>query len=201
MLNVKPLTMVNRSLLAVAFIFCLIASACSVETKKSDSGEEQGVSIETPVGSMHVGKDSGPQDTGLAVYPGARMKDKKANGEDNHGNISISTSAFGLKVATVEYESDDAPAKIASFYSNELGKYGKPIECHSDEHAGDVNVNEKEGDHSHDPVSCGKSNTGKVLELKVGTEDNQHVVSIEPEGKGTDFTLVYVKLRGKQGSI
>jgi len=34
--------------------------------------------------------------------------------------------------------------------------------------------------------------------LKVGTKDNQHVVSISPQdkGKGTDFALVFVQARG-----
>src|SRR5215471_4393669 len=44
--------------------------------------------------------------------------------------------------------------------------------------------------------------SGPVTELKVGTEDNQHIVAVEPEdGKGTHFALVYVHTRGKQGEI
>jgi hypothetical protein len=32
----------------------------------------------------------------------------------------------------------------------------------------------------------------------VGTQENQHIVSIKPQdgGKGTDFGLVYVQVRG-----
>ena len=43
-------------------------------------------------------------------------------------------------------------------------------------------------------------NSGPVTELKVGTEDNQHVVAVEPRdaGKGSTFALVYVHTRGKQ---
>jgi len=39
--------------------------------------------------------------------------------------------------------------------------------------------------------------------LKVGTEDNEHVVAIKPNraGKGTIFALVYLYTRGKQGDI
>jgi hypothetical protein len=42
-----------------------------------------------------------------------------------------------------------------------------------------------------------------VTELKVGTEDNQHVVAIEPSdnGRGAAFSVVYVYGRGKQGDI
>jgi hypothetical protein len=40
-----------------------------------------------------------------------------------------------------------------------------------------------------------------VVELKVGMEDNQHLVSLEPQGSGTDFALVYIQTRGKEGTI
>jgi hypothetical protein len=39
------------------------------------------------------------------------------------------------------------------------------------------------------------------VELKAGSDDNQHIVSIDPEGKGSDFAIVWVRLRGKQGDI
>jgi hypothetical protein len=46
-------------------------------------------------------------------------------------------------------------------------------------------------------------NSGPVTELKVGTENNQHMVAIEPRdtGKGSTFALVYVHARGKRGEI
>jgi hypothetical protein len=46
-------------------------------------------------------------------------------------------------------------------------------------------------------------NTGDIVELKVGTQDHQHLVSIEPSGKGngSTFALVYVHTRGTQGDI
>jgi hypothetical protein len=50
------------------------------------------------------------------------------------------------------------------------------------------------------PVKC-EENGGNVVELKVGTESNQHLVSVEPEGKGSDFSLVFVQTRGKESTI
>jgi hypothetical protein len=46
-------------------------------------------------------------------------------------------------------------------------------------------------------------NSGPVTELKVGTEDDQHIVAIEPRdtGKGSTFALVYLRTRGKRGDI
>jgi hypothetical protein len=43
--------------------------------------------------------------------------------------------------------------------------------------------------------------SGSTVELKVGTKENQHIVSVEPEGKGTSFSLVYVRTHGKDAEI
>jgi hypothetical protein len=40
------------------------------------------------------------------------------------------------------------------------------------------------------------------VELKVGTEGNQHVVSVKPNSAGSRFALVYVRLHtGKDETI
>jgi hypothetical protein len=40
------------------------------------------------------------------------------------------------------------------------------------------------------------------VELKVGTEDNQHIVAVKPDGKGSRFALVYVRTHaGKDDTI
>ncbi len=188
--------------LCFAALSILAISACSVHTEKSASGDnEKNVDIETPVGDLHVGKDVDARDAGLAVYPGAKLKDKKGDDDDSHSaNLSIMTSLFGLKVVAAEYVSDDAPAAISAYYKDQMKKFGKILECHTDKVGKNVDVNEKD-DHHSGPVTCESPNTGNVLELKVGTEDNQHVVSIEPRGKGTDFSLVFVRVRGKSGDI
>jgi hypothetical protein len=38
-------------------------------------------------------------------------------------------------------------------------------------------------------------------ELKVGTTDRQHIVSVKPSGGGSEFALVYVQTRGKGDSM
>ncbi len=52
-------------------------------------------------------------------------------------------------------------------------------------------------------LKCEGDNNGKVIELKVGTEQNQHIVSIKPadSGKGSDFGLVYIQMRGGKDTI
>ena len=179
----------------------LVLPACSLNVKKSQNGEDKKVDIETPVGGIHVSKDAAVRDTGLPGYPGAREKQKGSDGHDNNANVNISSSFFGVKVVAVEFLSDDPPEKVAAFYRNQLKKYGGVLECHtSNRHgdSGDVDVKiGKDGGKNDNQLSCEKS-SGSTLELKVGTKDNEHIVSISPQdqGKGTDFALVFVQTRG-----
>ena len=52
-------------------------------------------------------------------------------------------------------------------------------------------------------LKCDDNNSGPVTELKVGTEDDQHIVAVDPGDttKGSTFALVYVHTRGKKGEI
>ena len=81
---------------------CLFAlPACDVHEEKSANGSDKNVDIQTPVGDLHVGNDVDVRDAGLSVYPGAQLKPKKDD-DDSSANLSISTSAFGLKVVAAE---------------------------------------------------------------------------------------------------
>ena len=77
------------------------------------------------------------------------------------------------------------------------------LECHSQKHGGDVDVHDDDKDSNGSKELKCEQNSGPVTELKVGTEDNQHVVAVEPRdaGKGSTFALVYVHTRGKRGDI
>jgi hypothetical protein len=180
----------------------MVLPACSLNVKKSDKGEDKRVDIETPVGGIHVSKDAAPRDTGLPPYPGAREKEKGSNGPDSNANVNISSGFFGVKVVAVELLSDDPPDKVAAFYKDQLKKYGGVLECHtSNPHrdAGDVDVNLGKEDGKKDNKLTCEHDSGSTVELKVGTKDNQHIVSISPQdkGKGTDFALVFVQTRGR----
>jgi hypothetical protein len=184
--------------LTLAFAALLALPACSINVKKDKTGEDKKVDIETPVGGIHVSKDADVRDTGLPVYPGARVKEKTENGEEKSANVNISSGLFGLKVVAIEYQSDDSPEKLIAYYKDQLKKYGNVLECHTNKHGGDVEIN-KTGHDSEGPsdLKCSGDNTGNTVELKVGTEDNQHIVAVEPRSKGCDFALVFVQTRGK----
>jgi hypothetical protein len=189
----------------LAVMGLLALSGCSVSVKDHDQSGNSKVDIDTPFGGIHVDEGADVRDTGLSVYPGARPKPKTADGDSKSANVNISSGLFGVKVVAIEYETDDAPEKVLSFYRAQLKKYGAVIECHSSRH-GDFDLHRNAGDQKDGgdrPVSCDNdTGSGNIVELKTGTEDNQHLVSVEPEGKGSDFALVYIRTRGKrQGSI
>jgi len=173
--------------------------ACSVSVKDHD-GDNSKVDISTPIGGIHVNEDADVRDIGLAVYPGARKKEKTNDHDSKSANVNISSSLFGVKVVAIEYESDDPPEKVLAFYQDQMKKYGRVVQCRTNKHGGDLTVHAGHKDGSHE-VTCEGDNAGNVVELKAGTEDNQHLVSVEPQGKGTDFALVYILTRGKEGTI
>jgi hypothetical protein len=176
----------------------LLLPACSVNVKKQKNGEDKQVDISTPVGGIHVSKDADAADVGLAVYPGARLKQKDSDGSDKSANVNISGFGYGLKVVALEYESDDSPAKLVAYYKDQLKKYGSVLECHT--HHLDVNTDMKDSGHGSHELTC-EGASGNNTELKVGTKENQHIVAVEPEGKGSSFSLVYVRTHGKDADI
>ena len=182
---------------ALALGSLVLIFACSVNVKKQENGQDKQVDISTPVGGIHVSKDADPGDVGLPVYPGARLK-QKGSGDDQSANVNISGFGFGIKVVALEYESDDAPDKIINFYKEPLKKYGTILVCHTS--GFDVNADMKTGnDKSHD-LTC-EGTSGNNTELKVGTKENQHIVAVKPEGKGSSISLVYVRTHGKDTDI
>jgi hypothetical protein len=190
--------MTRHLIAALALIAALSLPALCQDSNRQDKPFD----VQSSVGDLHVGNDANATKIGLPLYPGARLLTDDEN--NTPANLSLFTEAFGFKLLAAKYDSDDAPAKVISFYRDKLKKYGKVLECHSQKHGGDVDVHEgsKDSDKSKQ-LKCEGDNVGPVTELKVGTEDNQHVVAIEPgdAGTGSTFALVYVYTRGKRGEI
>lgn len=200
MRNAKAL--LSRSLIASACFSLLLQAACSVDVKKKADESDKKVDIETPLGGIHVSKDANIKDIGLPVYPGARPAKKESENEEKSANVNISSSVFGLKVVAQEFDSDDPPDKLMGFYSNELKKYGKVLDCRSSWHGGGhASVHHDGAEQESKELKCDDESDGKTTELKVGTEENQRIVAIKPEGKGTRFALVRVEVRTKDNMI
>jgi len=200
----------------LAAVVLLLLPACSVNVNKGEDGEDKKVDIQTPVGGIHVSEGADVRDVGLSVYPGARPKPKNDNdGDEKSANVNISTGSFGLKVVAVEFLSDDSPDKILAFYSNELKKYGKVLQCAGSDTSAELHIgnSDDDKDSASDELTCGDSKSSRAqvkidgktqardvhggIELTAGTRANQHIVSVKPGVKGSDFALVYIRTRGK----
>jgi len=193
-------SIVFRSLLAGAFGVAIVIHSFAAQPQKQDGDADKHLDIQSSVGDLHLGNDADARKAGLPLYPGARLRHDK---EDSDAlNIGVLTEAFGMKLVVAKYDSDDAPGKVIEFYRERLKKYGKVLECHTSEHGGDAHA-DFDDDKPSKELKCEGDGKGPVTELKVGTEDNQRVVAIEPhEGRsGSTFALVYVHTRGKQGDI
>ncbi len=188
-------SMLRRLTLALALALTLPAFAQDSQNKNLD--------VRSSVGDLHIGSDADARKTGLPLYPGARLKAGTADGDSNQANLSLLTEAFGFKLVVSNYESDDAPAKVIDYYRGKLKKYGKVLECHTQKHGGNVDVHDDDKNSKASKELKCDDDSGPVTELKVGTEDNQHIVAIEPRdaSTGSTFALVYVHTRGKQGEI
>ena len=169
----------------------LTITGCTIS--KEGTGGDKKVSIDVPGASIKVDKGDKDNDSGMPLYPGAQQV--AATGDENgRAHVNLDTPFMNLKVVKMKYTSDDAPDKVLAFYRNKLGGYGTVLECKGGE---DIEVGSGRGLDS--PVKCSKlqGHTGE-MNLKVGTEGNQHLVSVSPSGKGSSFTLVYVHLsKGK----
>lgn len=181
----------------------LLFSGCSINVKKdsNDKGQDKNVDIDTPFGGIHVSKGADVHDTGLPVYPGAKPKTKDDSDDDEKSaNVDISTSAFGLKVVALEYQTDATTDQVIAFYKDKLKQFGAVLECHTNAKHYSYDANSDADKKHSEELKC-EGSDGKTIELKAGTKSNQHIVAINPEGKGSNFALVYVRLRGKEATI
>jgi hypothetical protein len=191
---------VVSGLALVALAALCVLPACSINVKDKNDGGNSQVDIKSPVGDLHVSEGVDIQDSGLSVYPGAKPAPKEVSGDKN-ANVNLALPGFQLKVVAGEFLSDDGPEKVIAFYDKELQKFGKPIQCHGWSTAHTYSPGDD--DSMSRPVSCSKVEMGgDSIELKVGTEGNQHLVSVKPNNKGTRFALVYVRMHtGKDTTI
>ena len=201
--------------LGALFAALCVLPACSINANDNSKDGEKRVDIKSPLGDLHVSEQADIRDAGLTLYPGAKPAPKDDSDDKKSANVNLSLPGFSLKVVAAEFNSEDAPDKIVAYYDKELQKYGKTIQCHGGWNGGQSGLQSKiesgiqsghvnyEGkDEMSKPVACGNDSSGDAVELKVGTEGNQHLVSVKPNGHGTRFALVYVRMHtGKDDTI
>ena len=177
---------------SLAALFLL--PACSGQLQKEGNEQNKQVGIKTLLGELHGSKQADACDIGLAVYPVARLTEKHSDHSDKSANVSISGLACDLKVVARKYESDDSPPRVLSSYQDQLKKYSNVLECPSPLHRS------HDSHHGSNELTCAGDN-GKDVELKAGRKDEQRIVAVEPEGRGSSFALVSLRTHGRDGEI
>jgi hypothetical protein len=181
---------------ATASIAVLLA-ACSIHVDDKDKKNEK-VDIKTPFANLKVNTSDKPADNGIPVYPGAHLRPSD-NGDSHSANIDLGAVGFGLKVIAAEYETDDPPEKVKSFYQSKLKTFGDVLVCNGHSGGSDVHM-DSHGDDADKKLTC-KDAHGDGWEIKAGTSDDQHFVSIQPQGSGTRFGTVLLRTHGKDGTL
>jgi hypothetical protein len=177
----------------------LLLGACSISVDDKDKKNGK-VDIQTPFASLKVDSSEKAVDNGIPVYPGAHLRPAD-NGDHHSANINIGAAGFALKVIAAEYETDDSPAKVKAFYEDKMKHFGTILVCNGHSSGSDNNISWHGKDIDGDKkLSCADSH-GDGWEIKTGTSDDEHFVSIEPHGSGTRFGTVLVQTHGKDDTL
>lgn len=140
---------------------------------------------------INAGSDATPAEVGLPFYPGAKVHKDSDKDNDSAANISGSFGGFGMKIVAVELDTPDAPAKVAPFYWQALGRYGQVLDCSAGKPRPPASPK------NSDRLDCSNqhSDPGTIL-YQAGMKKNFHVAGVEPKGTGSKIALVFVQING-----
>jgi len=174
--------------LAVAIFAAVGLAGAQTKSEKPDSQKDPDAGIR-----FHL--QVSEKEIGLPVYPGAKPH-KDSQADSPGANIGLWGNSFGFKLVVLKMETSDAPAKVAAFYQKALAKYGKVLDCSN---AGNkpAKSNAQGTKQSSRTITSDddKPETGAML-FKSGTRGKQHIVGIEPNGRGSVFQMVLLDTRG-----
>jgi hypothetical protein len=188
-------------LLAGLAVVSGLLAGCHVE--KTTNGDSKDVKIVTPFGGMNVKTNEADVlgAIGLPAYPGAvAVQEDTGNDHAHSADVDMSFGGFKLRVKAAGYRTDDSPDKVEAFYRNGLKRFGDVITCQDNRAVGSpAKTGEGLGcDNNHGGhVSVNNDTSRHLMELKAGSEQHQHVVTIDQDGGGTKFGLVALDLPGK----
>lgn len=177
-------------------VLSLLLAGCHIRSQKNAAGNDN-VDIGTPFGSMHVQTADDPKNvqTGLTPYPGATVVNK--DGDDSGGaNVNMSFGSLKLGVHAVDLQTADPVDKVLAFYRKDMARYGTVITCKGNTAVG-TPVRTGEG------LTCSDDNkrtieihTGDHLELRAGSPQHQHIVSVHSDDGATRIGVVALELPG-----
>jgi hypothetical protein len=173
----------------------LLLGACSISVDDKDK-KNGNVDIKTPFANLKVDSSEKAADNGIPVYPGAHLRPPDKDGDNHSANINMGAMGFGLKVIAAEYETSDSPDKVKAFYEDKMKRFGGVLTCNGHSGGSDIHFSKNKKDDDDGKLNCSDT-SGNGWEIKAGTDDDEHLVSIEPNGSGTRFGTVLVQTKGK----
>jgi hypothetical protein len=193
--------MARNSVVLFASLAALAGLLAGCRVEKTTNGDSKDVQIVTPFGGMNVKTNDTDVlgSIGLPAYPGAVAVNKD---DDKHksADVNMSFGGFKLRVKVAGFRTDDSTDKVVAFYRDGLKKFGDVISCHDNQPMGSpAKTSEGLGcDNNHGGhVTVEDKPSTHLIELKAGSEQHQHIVTIDPDGGGTKFSLVALDLPGK----
>ena len=182
---------------ALTSVATLLLAGCHVSKHKNGNNDD--VNIGTPFGSMSVKTNDNVSASGLGItpYPGAQVvrKDK----DDSAADVNMNFGNFHLGVKAVSYMTPDSSAKVLDFYRNDLKKYGDVLQCEGNKPVGQPT-------RTAQGLTCdqdGRKGGGRMswnmdsdadTELRAGSRQHQHMVTIESKDGGSKIGLVALDL-------
>lgn len=153
----------------------LLALPMSVQSKDKKNSKSIG---------FVLSQDATPKEVGLPAYPGAQ-RSKDTSADSSALQMGAWGGDSGFKLVVLKLDSNDAPEKIAAYYRKALAKYGAVLDC-----------GRSAFKHAHsqkNELTCDNDSAADGgFMFKSGTQNEQHVVGIEPQGDHTTISLVYV---------
>jgi hypothetical protein len=195
------MTRIHRAITTAAFasLTCIVLAGCHV-TQNSDGGKKN-VNIGTPFGSLKVNTDNTTDTSaiGITPYPGAIPVADSGDHDGNAANVNMNFGSFHMGVRAAYFQTADAENKVLAFYRKDLAQhFGDVVECRGDKPVGNVNKTAGGltcgGTRNQHYVQFGSESDGKHLELLSGSEQHQHIVTLEDHDGGIKIGLVALDL-------
>jgi len=143
-----------------------------------------------------ISKDASAKDVGLPLYPGSKAVVDKDKSDSSSANMGLWLGGAGFQLVVVKMHTSDSPEKVAAYYRKALAKYGAVLDCTN------APAQKDKDNDSSNKLTCGddKPDTGGML-FKAGTKEVQHLVSVDSDGSGTIYSLVYLVAKGKEAEL
>lgn len=175
----------NRWAMNLVIALGIVLTVPNMLGQNSDNSDEKHDKSSGKSAGFVFSDDATARDVGLPIYPGAQRL--KEDSDDSAAlQMGLWGGSSGFKLVVLKLESGDPAVKIAEFYRKALARYGNVIDCSTS------STSHKRSD-SSDQLECENDHAAAGgFAFKAGTKRKQHIVAVEPDGKRSKISLVYI---------